>query len=433
MRKRRGIVLSGVLALAVVLNGCGGLETAPEGGEAAEGQENVLGENGNASGEKEMSEEKEEEGEDSASGGESLTVTEGIQKAMDAADSLTTGEYFLLPDGSVVTRGETLDNFAGDYAASPDVKKIADSSSQTELLVLTEGGDLYFHQTKILSGIKDVVYSTTNVNQTAVCISDDTIYYVTVRDPADVSARLRETKPETYFDVGDKTIHYFESNYSFSDLSEEDMALAEGTYASLGAEKRDFFLLNDTGQVYMDNSDGVSTEYVGMEFLDWDNMALIDAAKYRVGGDALDPEWELTVAGIQGDGTVKACGFYADEILSWGNLNDIVMDDGLIVGLTPEGTLKVTGTLAQYVQEDLAAWTNLVGVKVGNHTGTVVVNAVDADGTFYHLQYDDTKSENLVVIMSAEGGCKDETSWWYRYSPDGTVSRSGGGNGWEVQ
>lgn len=70
---------------------------------------------------------------------------------------------------------------------------------------------------------------------------------------------------------------------------------------------------------------------------------------------------------------------------------------------------------------------------MGNHlTGTVVVNAVDGDGTFYHLQYDDKMSENVVVTMTAEGGCKDDTSWWYRYSPDGTVSRSGGGNGWEA-
>ena len=423
MREKTGLILAGALALAVTLNGCGGSGAASEEEKAAGGQENVSDENKDPSGEEEAS---------SFDGG-SLTVAEGNQEAMAAADTLTTGEYFLLPDGSVVTRGETIDNFAADYAALPDVKKIADSSSQTELLALTEGGDLYFHQTKILSGIKDVVYSTTNVNQAAVCISDDTVYYVAVRDPADVNARLRDMKPETYFDVGNKTVNYFESNYSFSNLSEENMVLAEGTYASLGAEKRDFFLLNDAGQVYVDNSDGVSTEYVGMEFLGWDNMALIDAAKYRTGGDALDPEWELTVAGIQGDGTVKACGFYADEILSWGDLNYISMDEGMIVGLTPEGTLKVTGTLAQYVQEDLAAWTNLAGVKVGNHTGTVVVNAVDRDGTFYHLQYDDKMSENVVVTMTAEGGCKDGTSWWYRYSPDGTISRSGGGNGWEAQ
>lgn len=420
MRKKTAMVLAGALVLAVMLNGCGGQGAGTAGGEKASeeevsgeeanGQERVSDEDGDDSGEQ-AEDSGEIEMEDSASGG-SLEVSEEVKKAMDAADTLTTGEYFLLPDGSVVTRGETIDNFAGDYAALPDVKKIADSSSQMELLALTEGGDLYFHQTKLLSGIKDVVYSTTNVNQAAVCISDDTIYYVSVKDD---------------------TADYFESKYSFSDLTGEMTGVAEGSFASLGAEKRDFFLLNDEGRVYMDNSDGVSTEYVGMEFLDWENMAVIDAAKYRVGGDALDPEWELTVAGIQKDGTVKACGFYAEEILSWGSLNYITMDDGLILGLTPEGTLKVTGTLAQYVKEDLASWTNLVGVKVGNHlTGTVVVNAVDGDGTFYHLQYDDKMSENVVVTMTAEGGCKDDTSWWYRYSPDGTVSRSGGGNGWEA-
>lgn len=142
--------MAGALVLAVMLNACGGQGAGTAGGEKASGEEASEEE---ASGEEASGQERvsDEDGDDSgerADGG-SLEASEAVKKAMDAADTLTTGEYFLLPDGSVVTRGETIDNFAGDYAALPDVKKIADSSSQMELLALTEGGDLYFHQTKL--------------------------------------------------------------------------------------------------------------------------------------------------------------------------------------------------------------------------------------------------------------------------------------------
>ena len=435
MKKRIAILLAGMLAAGMLLGGCGNTGTTPAGEATSDGKEPVSdGKEAVSDGEETVSDETKEEEQEAASDKGTMQVAESVQKAIEASDILTTGEYFRMADGSVVTRGESHDNFAGDYAALPDIRKIADSSSQTELLALSENGDLYFHQTKILSDVRDIVYSTTNVNQVAVCISGDKIYKIVVRNPADVNADLRAKSPDTYFDVGDKTINYFPVASLFSNLSEEEPVFVSGELARLGVEKGDFFVLNTDGQVFMDNNDGNSTEYVGMEFLNWENMAMIDAAKYMLSEQgASERELDLTVAGIQADGTVKACGQYADEILSWGDLNYITMDNGLIVGLLPDGTLKVTGPLADHVRDDLAGWTNLVGVKAGNLIGTAVVNAVDADGTYYHLQYDEKWSENVVVTVSAEAGCKDGTSWWYRYGSDGTVSRSGGGNGWEAQ
>ena len=217
-------------------------------------------------------------------------------------------------------------------------------------------------------------------------------------------------------------------------MNEEEPIYADGELIRISAEKSDFFVLNNTGKVFMDNNDGFSEEYIGLECFDWDNIALIDAAKVML-SDAKDSntEAELTVAGIQSDGTVRAVGAYADEILSWGTLNYISMDDALIVGLTPDGYLKAAGQAAEFVASDLNQWSNIAGVKVGNVTGTTIVNAVDKDGTYYHLEYDARWTENNLATVSVEKGCSDSNgAVWYRYCQDGTVLCSVGQNGaWE--
>lgn len=61
---------------------------------------------------------------------------------------------------------------------------------------MTETGDLYYHQTKILEGIKDVVYSTANMNQTATAVCENGIYRITVRPPEMIVQSLRDMAPE---------------------------------------------------------------------------------------------------------------------------------------------------------------------------------------------------------------------------------------------
>ncbi len=443
MKKRiYAAILCGALALGLV-SGCGkadssekakdgketvsaekeaGKGTAGEAGKEAGGEagKNAGGEAGkNAGG---------EAGKKSGSG-EAIVIAEGVQRAIDAADRLTTGGYLIFEDGSVATRDESEDNFAGDYAALPNLKKIADSSSEMQLFALTEEGDLYFHQTKILSGVKDVIYSTTNMNETAVCIAGDKIYKLIVSDPSSVVSSLREASPDTYFDVEDKVVRYYEVTHAFCDLTQAEGTPIKGEPVRLDVEKSDFFVLNSQGKVFMDNNGGSSEEYIGLEFFSWDNMAVIDAEKRMVSkaGDS-ERKTELTVAGIRADGTVKACGAYAEDILSWGKLNYISMDTGLIVGLSEDGTLKAAGPVAEYVQEDLAGWTNLAGVKVGNKGGTTVVNAVSQDGTYYHLEFDARWTGNAVAVVSTET-CGNDEHTWYRYDADGTITCSDGENG----
>lgn len=370
----------------------------------------------------------------SPSGSDGAQASADILNAIAESDKLTTGNYLLMEDGSIVVRGESYGSFAGDYAALQNVSKIADSSSEMELFALTEEGDLYYRQAKIVGNVTDVVYSTTNINQTAIFISEGKIYRVRVQNTSDVNANLRQQSPDTYIDVDGETVNYYQLNRKFSNLNEEEPIYADGGLIRISAEKSDFFVLNNTGKVFMDNNDGFSEEYIGLECFDWDNIALIDAAKVML-SDAKDSntEAELTVAGIQSDGTVRAVGAYADEILSWGTLNYISMDDALIVGLTPDGHLKAAGQAAEFVASDLNQWSNIAGVKVGNVTGTTIVNAVDKDGTYYHLEYDARWTENNLATVSVEKGCSDSNGTvWYRYCQDGTVLCSVGQNGaWE--
>lgn len=234
--------------------------------------------------------------------------------------------------------------------------------------------------------------------------------------------------------VGSETVNYYELPKVFSDLKEENPTFANGTLVRLSAEKRDFFVLNNEGKVFTDNNDGLSDEYIGCECFDWKDLVLIDAAKVMIGSPKdPNPECELTIAGIQSDGTVLACGPYAEEILSWGKLNYISMDDSLIVGLTPDGKLKVTGQAAEFVKSDLEKWSNITGVKAGNLTGTTVVNAIDGNQNYYHLEYDERWLENNAATVSLEKGCNDSNhTTWYRYCTDGTVLSSNTDNGtWE--
>lgn len=370
----------------------------------------------------------------SPSGSDGAQASADILNAIAESDKLTTGNYLLMEDGSIVVRGESYGSFAGDYAALQNVSKIADSSSEMELFALTEEGDLYYRQAKIVGNVTDVVYSTTNINQTAIFISEGKIYRVRVQNTSEVNANLRQQSPDTYIDVDGETVNYYQLNRKFSNLNEEEPIYADGELIRISAEKSDFFVLNNTGKVFMDNNDGFSEEYIGLECFDWDNIALIDAAKVML-SDAKDSntEAELTVAGIQSDGTVRAVGTYADEILSWGTLNYISMDDALIVGLTPDGHLKAAGQAAEFVASDLNQWSNIAGVKVGNVTGTTIVNAVDKDGTYYHLEYDARWTENNLATVSVEKGCSDSNgAVWYRYCQDGTALCSVGQNGaWE--
>ena len=101
-----------------------------------------------------------------------------------------------------------------------------------------------------------------------------------------------------------------------------------------------------------------------MESRNWENLVWVDSARYEHRA-ATRNELTLTVAGIQADGTVVACGEYADEILSWGSLSYLSMSEGLIAGLTTDGHARLTGQMARVLADEVNTWTDIAGIKVG--------------------------------------------------------------------
>lgn len=215
----------------------------------------------------------------------------------------------------------------------------------------------------------------------------------------------------------------FPWNTNFLNLSAEKGTPVSGSLSALGVDKHDFFLLNGEGQVFLEGGNG--TDYTGMECFNWKDMAVIGAAKYM-------KEPSLTVAGIQRDGTVLACGDYAEEILSWGTLADLSMSDGMIVGLTKDGALKMTGQYAEFMAAEVESWTNIAAVQVGSTSKIqAIINAVVIDGKFYHLEYDSRWTELTIGVLNPAAGAEENSARWYRYAPDGAVSRTSDTGEWE--
>ena len=90
----------------------------------------------------------------------------------------------------------------------------------------------------------------------------------------------------------------------------------------------------------------------GCEIKDWKDVAVLAFKKNEA-------TKKVTIAGISANGTVYATGEYAEDILSWGELAYISMDEQLIVGLKKDGTLAFTGELG----EACAAWETIGSVK----------------------------------------------------------------------
>ncbi len=352
-------------------------------------------------------------------------IVDYVAAAIQAGDRLTSSTYFLAEDGSVLTcKEDSWGDFAADAATIANKKKLAVSASRMTVFALTQNGDLYYRKEKVAEGVEDIVYATTNVNEEGRFISGDKVYRVSCTDTGNVNASLRESAPDNYVDVsGGKTVTLFPWNTNFLNLSSEKGTPVSGALTGLGVDKHDFFLLNGEGRVFLEAGSG--TDYTGMDCFGWKDMAVIGAAKYME-----DPT--LTVAGIQRDGTVLACGDYAEDILSWGPLADLSMSDGMIVGLTRDGALKMTGQYAEFMADEVESWTNIAAVQVGSTSKIqAIVNAVGTDGKLYHLEYDSRWTELTVGVLDPAAGAAENSARWYRYAPDGTVTRTSDTGEWE--
>lgn len=300
-----------------------------------------------------------------------VEVVAHVKSAIDASNLLTAAAVAIVPGEGVVSCGSNADKYLPAYSML-DLKKIAISKSASTAVALTNNGQLYFKTMKVADNVTDIVYATTNMNEEG--------WYAT--SAGDVYCVYN----------GDGDLHSYRIQEGSSPIS------------AMGVEKHDVFIACENGFV----STSGSSEHWGKcaEFMNWGSgIAVIDASKVMSADRSGEVDY-VTVAAITADGRTLAVGDFADEILSWGELSYISMNDGVIVGLKPDGTLRITGPYAQLLEEGgLGSLTNIAGVKVLGE----IVSAVDTSGNYYFLQYDafsnycySMKSVSLAGVSNAD-------------------------------
>ncbi len=337
---------------------------------------------------------------DTSKGGskKELDISQDIKNAMNANNALSGFNYFLAPDGSILVMGDSSDEgFADFYATLSNVEKI--SGNALAPFALTENGDLYYENSVIASEINSVGYCTTNTNMQGFCINDKDVLWIT----------------------NDRKIFELPQTSKFVDMTTEEKL--SGTPATIESDKHDFFVVTTEGKLYAKLND--TEQFKDLDLTGFDNLVLVDLAKHM---DQFDVE-SLTLAGLKADGSVVATGTYADDILSWGKLSYLTMSDGMIVGLTPDGKLKMTGDYAEKMKGFVEAWENITSVEVGYANGNnigYIITAVDKDGTFYYTSLTQERSGADAGSASLENGAVGGR-FWYKYAPDGKVYFSDNG------
>ncbi len=317
-------------------------------------------------------------------------ISQEIKNAMALNNHLSGSNYFLASDGSILVMGDNSRKGHADvYATIPNVKKIIRGAGA--VFALTNNGDLYYENNVIATDISDVAYCTTNSNVEGYCLKGSDIMWIT----------------------SDETIFEYKRNSGFEDLVSREQV--SGVLASIEVDKHDFFVVNEEGKffAYVSNPD----QYAELDFAGFENLVLVDMAKHMGNGEVES----LTVAGLKGDGSVIATGTYAEEIMGWGTLSYLTMSDGMIVGLTSDGTLKMTGDYAAKMKETVESWTNIVAVEAGYAQGNnigYIISAMDADGTFHYVSLTQERSGICTGFASVEGGASGD-DFWHRYTPDG--------------
>lgn len=302
-----------------------------------------------------------------------VEVVAHVQSAIDASNLLTAAAVAIVPGEGVISCGGTADDYMPMYSML-DLKKLAISNSGSTALALTNNSELYFKNIPVAEGVSDIVYATTNMNEEGWYATSDGDVYCIYNQDGQINSYL----------------------------------VWEGTspVSAIGVEKHDVFIAFEDGFV---STNGSSEHWSKCaDFMNWSGgIAVIDASKV-MNADRFGEVDYATVAAITADGRTLAVGDFADEILGWGELSYISMNDGVIVGLKPDGTLRVAGPYAQLLNDGgLGTLDNISGVKVMDG----IVSAVDTSGNYYFLQYDVRwNSCYPMQSVSLSGAANEDTS-----------------------
>ena len=321
-----------------------------------------------------------------------VVISDPIKAAMEANNALTMSSYFLCEDGTVISLGGGSEKRqAGVYAQLPNVRKLIKAAGLSSF-ALTDNNELYYENRKTADNVSLAAYCTTNSNVEGYCVIDNDIRRI-----------------DSYANVSERSYSSEFKNFPSGETASGDIVFIE-------VDKHDFIVLNSEGKFFTNWS---SEEYTQLDYTGFEDLAIVDIAKYmstKLGGGIES----LTVAGVKGDGTVVATGTYAADILSWGKLADLAMCDGIIVGLTVDGKLKMTGDYAPKMKDIIEGWTNIVAIEAGHATGgniDHIFTAVDSNGVFYFANIMNLFNEPETGTFSADkvnDGCTCR-----KYTPDG--------------
>ena len=303
---------------------------------------------------------------------------EHIQQAIDSSNLLTSTLYAVIPGKGNISMKQTNDEFLSIYARL-NLKKLVVSRSTRDVYALTKNGELYFNHQLVDENVVDMVHATTNVNEEGWYIKEDGSI---INISTDFDTQAVDT-------------------YVMSDPIEEKVT-------AIAVDKHDFFAARSDGLIA---SNGDPEDWINCDYKSWtDEIAVLAVSK--VVGD----EYEVpvtTVAAITSDGRTLATGDSADEILTWGSLSYISMNNGLIAGLLPDGTVRVAGINSEEVTSKgiIESLKNVTGIFVSGD----YFSAVDADGTYHFIsrEYDDYMTVNASGVMETDG----QTG--YLYTADG--------------
>lgn len=306
---------------------------------------------------------------------EEMDVRSDILSAINATKRISGGDFAIASDGGYYYR-KSCENQAYAYYGKAVDGVYATASSDPFVLAVLEDGSVYNGTTLIAkgAGIRDVCWKTHSTNIDAYLLGKDgQLYY--------------------YDPYNEQNENEFELEEGYKKITAICRA---GSYA---------LFFGSDGQVYRPNifMSGGSASWKNVDVRGWQEI-VVAACAYAEDKDV------YTIAGISADGVVHATGTYAEDILAMGDLSYITMfdDASLIVGLTPDGTLKFAGNNADAYAE--LALEKVAGVKAFDDK----VWAVGTDGSIYSI---DRANDIGKLTVDATNG----SYYCFYMASDGTV------------
>ncbi len=314
-----------------------------------------------------------------------------IKAAMEKNKHLTQANFFFVEDGTILTLGgDSEKRYAGEFVKLTGVKQLI-AGAGLDAYALTESGELYGQNGKIADNVSIMQRCTTNSNVESFCVIDNRLVNIASY------TNLEKSRNEEF------------KNYPSGDTATGDIVFME-------VDKHDFIVLNSEGRFF---ANWISEEYAQLDYTSFEDLVVVDIAKKM---KVLKSEVQsLTVAGIKADGTPVATGTYAADILSWGKLADLAMSDGMIVGLTADGKVKMTGDYAEKMKDIVEGWTNIVAIEVGHATGgniDDIISAIDSNGVFHFARILNEYNEPESGSISVDGVTGDRSC--HKYTADGS-------------